>query len=40
MNDNYKLFLEKFRGQLPLGECFDLLERKIVIGDRQARTGV
>ena len=37
MNDNYKLFLEKFGGQLPLGECFDLLERKIVIGDRQAR---
>ena len=37
MNDNYKLFLEKFRGQLPLEECFDLLERKIVIGDRQAR---
>ena len=37
MSDNYKLFLEKFRGQLPLGECFDLLERNIVIGDRQAR---
>lgn len=37
MSDNYKLFLEKFRGQLPLGECFDLLERKLVIGGRQAR---
>lgn len=37
MGEKYKFFLEKFRGQLPLEDCFDLLERKIVIGGRQAR---
>lgn len=37
MVSRYKYFLENFTGQLPIGECFDLLERKFSIGGRQAR---
>lgn len=31
----YQEYLALLRGQLPLGECFDLLERKVMIGGRE-----
>lgn len=32
----FELYLEIFRSELPLGESFDLLERKLLIGGRRA----
>ena len=37
MTNNYPYFLETFAGQLPLGECFDIVERKLCIGGRDGR---
>lgn len=37
MRNNYPYFLENFAGQLPVGECFDLIERKLCIGGREGR---
>lgn len=32
--NNYSYFLNEFQGQLPVGECFDLMDRLITIGGR------
>lgn len=32
--NNYSYFLKEFQGQLPVGECFDLMDRLITIGGR------
>lgn len=37
VKNNYPYFLENFAGQLPVGECFDLVERRLNIGGRQGR---
>ena len=38
MNSNrYAYFLNHFTGQLPIGESFDLVERRICIGERRGR---
>ena len=37
MTNNYRYFLENFTGQLPIGESFDIVERKLQIGDRDGR---
>ncbi len=37
MANNYQYFLETFTGQLPVGESFDLVERKLCIGGRNGR---
>ena len=36
MNHAFEKYLNIFRAELPLGECFDLLERKLCIGGRRA----
>lgn len=36
MNHAFEEYLHIFRAELPLGECFDLLERKLCIGGRRA----
>lgn len=35
--NNYPYFLENFTSQLPIGECFDIVERKLCIGGRDGR---
>ena len=35
--NNYPYFLENFTGQLPVGESFDIVERKLSIGGRDGR---
>ena len=35
--NNYPYFLEHFSGQLPIGEAFDLVERRLNIGGRNGR---
>jgi len=35
--NNYPFFLENFTGQLPVGESFDLVERRLQIGGRNGR---
>lgn len=37
MSNNYPYFIENFTGQLPVGESFDLVERKLCIGGREGR---
>ena len=37
MSNNYPYFLEHFTGQLPVGESFDLVERRLQIGGREGR---
>lgn len=37
MTNNYPYFLETFTGQLPVGESFDLVERRLKIGGRDGR---
>ncbi len=37
VKNNYPYFLETFTGQLPVGESFDLVERKLSIGGRTGR---
>ena len=36
MNHAFEKYLNIFRAELPLDECFDLLERKLCIGGRRA----
>ena len=36
MSNVFEEYLKICRKELPLGECFDLIERKIRIGGRQA----
>ena len=35
-NKEFEIYLDIFRRELPLGESFDLLERKLIIGGRRA----
>lgn len=37
MTNNYRYFLENFTGQLPVGESFDIVERRLCIGGRDGR---
>ena len=37
MTNNYPFFLEKFSGQLPIGESFDIVERRLQIGGKDGR---
>ena len=34
--NEFEIYLDIFRRELPLGESFDLLERKLIIGGRRA----
>ena len=36
MNHAFEEYLHIFRAELPLGACFDLIERKLCIGGRRA----
>lgn len=37
MVNNYPYFIETFTGQIPVGEAFDIVERKLCIGGRDGR---
>ena len=35
--NRYQFFLDKFAGQLPLGEAFDVIEKNFIIGGRKGK---